>query len=449
MVMLETFYQFFRSIGSEGIAAFALLSYTLYIQLGCRYTKLNTPLYVLLSTLTYASTFLLVQGLQIIPYISLVVGQTVPYWFFYSCMIAVSLLWAHFCLGGSFFEKLTYTLYFISLILLYKQLCSPLYQLEGVMPAEEYCIWDLATCGLELVLLYLLVRLFHRLEVTPSLRRMPKTIFMTLYFPISFILCYCIIWVNPVLTQQYASFAVAFIILTNLPIIYYLVVSIINAYEEQRELDSALTQAQAEIDSYRCSAVAQEQVRKERHELKNRYFYLQTLLREKQYEQAEAFLAQQLGQQADIPGDIATGNALLDYLLNCKTAEARKQEIKTYTEIILPANLQIDETALCSILANLLDNAIEASRREEDADLQIVISCTPGYLTCRISNRVSTDVMETNPELHTTKADAVNHGYGLKIVRETVTRCDGMLQMDTEHGYFTAKVMLPLGVSVG
>lgn len=73
----------------------------------------------------------------------------------------------------------------------------------------------------------------------------------------------------------------------------------------------------------------------------------------------------------------------------------------------------------------------------------------PGYLTCRISNRVSKDVMETNPELHTTKADAGNHGYGLKIVRETVTRCDGMLQMDTEHGYFTAKVMLPLGVSVG
>lgn len=444
--MFETFYQFFRSIGSEGIAAFALLSYTLYGQLGCRYTKLNTPLYVLLSTLTYASTFLLVQEAHIIPYISLSVGQTIPYWFFYGCMILVSLLWAQFCLGGSFFEKLTYTLYFISLILLYKQLCSPLYQMEGIMPDEAYRIWDLATCGLELILLYLLVRLFHRLKVTPSLRRMPKTIFMTLYFPVSFILCYCIIWVNPVLTEQYSYPAVAFIILTNLPMVYYLVVSIINAYEEQRKLDTALTQTQAELDGYRCSIAAQEQVRKERHELKNRYFYLQTLLREKQYDQAEAFLAQQTGQQADLPGDIATGNPLLDYLLNCKTAEARKQEIKTYTEIVLPANLQIDETSLCSILANLLDNAIEASRNEKEADLQIVLNCTPGYLTCRISNRISEDIAESNPELHTTKADTANHGYGLKIVQETVAQCEGMLQLDTEHGYFTAKVMLPLAV---
>ncbi len=442
--MFEAFYQLFRNIGSEGILAFALLSYTLYIQLGCHRKHLTCLSYVVYSTASFAIFYLTMQNLHLIPYISMAVGQTLPYWFFYLCMIVVSLLWAHICLGGDFFQRLLYVLYFLSLILLYKQLCSPLYQLEASMSHEAYRLWDLATCGFELVLLFFLVKMFHRLKVTTTLEHLPRYFGVTLYFPISFLIGYSVLTSSPEISNRFSVPIVALIILTNLPIVYYLVVSIINAYEEQRNLDAALTQTRAELDQYRINISVQEELRRERHELKNRYFYLQTLLKDRQYQQAEEYLVRQLGKQIDAPGDIHSGNALLDCLISSKIAEAKSRDIRTYTEIVLPEGLKLDQDALCSILSNLLDNAIEASQNEADPDLQILLNCIPGYLTCRISNQVSRDPLAENPELTTTKADKEHHGYGLKVVRETVTRCDGILQLETAGGYFTAKVMLPL-----
>nr|MCR5656826.1 ATP-binding protein [Butyrivibrio sp.] len=48
-----------------------------------------------------------------------------------------------------------------------------------------------------------------------------------------------------------------------------------------------------------------------------------------------------------------------------------------------------------------------------------------------------------NPDLETTKEDYENHGLGLKIVNETISRCDGMFQTSVEGNYFIAKFMIP------
>ena len=91
--------------------------------------------------------------------------------------------------------------------------------------------------------------------------------------------------------------------------------------------------------------------------------------------------------------DIQTGNTLIDYLLNRKIQEAQKLHVKTYTEIIIPGQLSINEEVLCTILLNLLDNAIEASKQEDTPDIQIVIKCVQNYLLCKISNKVSSNIL--------------------------------------------------------
>ncbi len=138
---------------------------------------------------------------------------------------------------------------------------------------------------------------------------------------------------------------------------------------------------------------------------------------------------------------------MIDYLLNRKIQEAQKFHIKTYTEIIIPAQLSTNEEVLCTILLNLLDNAIEASKQESDPDIQIIIKCVQNYLLCTISNKVSTNILDTNPELTTSKTDASNHGLGIKIIRSSVESQNGLLNFKCERGYFTASVMLPFNHS--
>lgn len=76
-------------------------------------------------------------------------------------------------------------------------------------------------------------------------------------------------------------------------------------------------------------------------------------------------------------------------------------------------------------------------------DIQIVMKCVQNYLLCKISNKVSYDVLAGNPTLATTKPDSENHGLGIKIIRSAVESQNGLLNFECEKGYFTATVMLP------
>jgi len=68
------------------------------------------------------------------------------------------------------------------------------------------------------------------------------------------------------------------------------------------------------------------------------------------------------------------------------------------------------------------------------------------YLLCKISNKVSSNILSES--LATSKADASNHGLGIKIIRSAVESQNGLLNFECEKGYFTASVMLPFNQPV-
>ena len=92
--------------------------------------------------------------------------------------------------------------------------------------------------------------------------------------------------------------------------------------------------------------------------------------------------------------------------------------IHTYADVRIPSDLPVEDSDLSGLLLNLLDNAIDASKNVKNADIQINIGILKSYLSIQVKNRTqSENVLENNPELHTSKTDKTCHGYGLKIVR--------------------------------
>lgn len=190
------------------------------------------------------------------------------------------------------------------------------------------------------------------------------------------------------------------------------------------------------------SAEMAEQIRQEKHEIKNIYLYIQSLLKNSELQELENFIDTKLVHRFDLYEEFQTGNPSIDFLLTQKVNEAKSANISVMTNILLPQNLKIDNNDLYGLLLNLLDNAIEASSKEKHGDIHVSICQKKFYLCIEVKNKVSTNILSDNPHLNTTKKDAANHGIGMKIINSIVQKYNGILTLEMESSYFVVSIML-------
>ena len=435
--MWQTFYDFYRLVELDGIMGCAVIAWIIHGLSGGRWPWVKRVVY---STVVAGSYILLYILPQII---STQHGTRLPYFYSFGVELLVLSTTAHFLLRRGIAYKLVYITFCTSFVQIYKMVCMPLYEREYTIPRFTYSVWDVATNTGLLAALLLLYWLFRRFPLATTLHLPTFQLLPALYFPVGMFVCLLIANAVPAVFE-YVLPIICAIVLTNLPVAYYYVALIIHSYEEQRKMTLQLARSDARLEKYRTTAEMQETLRKERHELKNRYFYIQTLVRQNKLDELEQYLETITKDDLTNLNQVDTGNVLLDYLLNHELREARQRKIPTVVEVVLSAQLALDEHALCTVLLNLLDNAIEASTCQPGALIRITVKTIPGYLVCIVANRTQQDVLAVNPELRTTKNDKTAHGCGTKIIAQTVRRCDGILNYSMEGDFFTAKVMLPL-----
>lgn len=322
--------------------------------------------------------------------------------------------------------------------------CSPLYSLEGIIPDTRYESLDLLTNLVLAILMGIIGYNFVRFPLRLEKKMMSPRYFLITFFPIMLLVYYGVTLLNIPFGQVYKDALIALIILAVLPVIYHMVASLVRSFDEQRKLDKALTDTQAQIFRYRYSLELEERIKKERHELKNNYLYIRTLLDKKKYSELEEYLDNAIGEKMDEITSVSTGNTMIDYMLNRKISEAQKKHIRIYTEVLLPKEVSIDEDKFSTVFLNIINNAIEACDGIENPDIHICMKCIKNYFCCEISNKTDPNIVINNPQLNTTKKDKESHGLGLKIVKETLEECNGIFRTELKGNYFWAKFLLPL-----
>ncbi|MCD8142685.1 MAG: GHKL domain-containing protein [Clostridiales bacterium] len=225
---------------------------------------------------------------------------------------------------------------------------------------------------------------------------------------------------------------------------YALFVQLAREMEKQMDLQLTNQSLAFQVRQMDNAQIMLEQTKAARHELKNNYFYLESLLRQEKYEEMQQFLEQVIWPQFERQELVSTGNEFVDMLLSQKVVEARRQNIPIVLDVCLPKELGIQRQLLCSLLFNLLDNAIEASCHTLSPDIFCVMREQKGYLYLEVRNKIDHSVLEENPGFRTTKSDQDNHGIGMKMIRQVVKRCDGSLEIREENGYFVVQTLLPI-----
>ncbi|SDB34030.1 sensor histidine kinase [Butyrivibrio sp. INlla16] len=429
-------YTLFRITEFDGFVVFCFLFISLYIiyrdksqeKETLTYFAVNIALYLLLQYGTYA--------LPISPH---------PHHYWYNMLIlfAIPLATSTYFLQGYFAGKLLYSLFYVSLLQLYKIVWSPLYSAEGVISQSKYIFLDIFSFVLLIVLLYAFFFIFRK-SVPIISNSVGRRLLLLSYFPLGLLVYYSLDLMGIPYFDVFRDAILALIIIPALPMLYDLFITTVEAYEERRKLDNALTETRAQVHRYRYSLEIDERIKKERHELKNNYLFIQTLLHEKKYDELNDYINNSIGEKLDNISDVSTGNLMIDYILNRKISEARKHHIKIYTEIALPSDLTVNDESFCTVFLNLFNNAMEACEKVDFPDIHILLKISQNYLCCEIRNKANIDSIINNPDLETTKPDSENHGLGLKIVEETITKCDGIFQTSVEGNYFLAKFMIPV-----
>lgn len=192
------------------------------------------------------------------------------------------------------------------------------------------------------------------------------------------------------------------------------------------------------------------EISKIKHDMENVALTTTTLLQEHDYAKLEKHFSQIINdlQVTDIlHTDIK--NVYLNAIIQQKYTKC-KSRIKnvnftcaadeTFRKNEEIANIDIID--LCTIIANLLDNAIEAYIECNDYDIRINLDYINNSYRIEISNTIKGSVLSGNKALKTSKSDTKNHGIGIKSVKSRAEKYNGKTQFTEENGQFVARVWL-------
>lgn len=186
-----------------------------------------------------------------------------------------------------------------------------------------------------------------------------------------------------------------------------------------------------------------ENARKLKHDMRNHLMVIASFLEKGQNQEAMQYTSEILDRLNNVHSYVETGNAILNLVLNEKLTLARNEKIDVKAQIDQVPFEKISGVDLSALIANLLDNAIEASKTEKEKEIRIKVFRKKGYEGISVKNRIVSSVLEHNPELNTSKAEKESHGFGIQRVKEIVSQYEGMYDFYEEDGFFCVNVFIP------
>ncbi len=140
----------------------------------------------------------------------------------------------------------------------------------------------------------------------------------------------------------------------------------------------------------------------------------------------------------------SVGNTIIAALLHHKQQRCIDSGINFSVKMHELPKSKIQEVELVSLLGNLLDNAIEAAEKEQDPFVEISSATTNGVWVITVSNTKSADIDPLSSNMSTTKYDATYHGMGIKIIKQIVSKYDGIINFADTGNTFISTVTIPL-----
>lgn len=247
--------------------------------------------------------------------------------------------------------------------------------------------------------------------------------------------------------DRYTLFANGISVISFISIVFlaWFMIYINNAnikMEELLELERNLKEM--ELKYYEEMLKKEEGTRKYRHDMNNHLICLNQLVKEEKWDSMADYVGKLQNQMNEIHQKIyIVGNEILDAILNYHLL-LLDEKIRIILVGRCQKKLNISNVDLCTIFADLIQNAVEELKKESTNEkyLKIIIKSGVDYLKLEISNSISDKSLEKDNFFKTNKSDKSNHGLGLLNVRCTVEKNSGSFNTKVLNNEFIASVIL-------
>lgn len=152
-------------------------------------------------------------------------------------------------------------------------------------------------------------------------------------------------------------------------------------------------------------------------------------------------LKKQIGKTERI---IKSNNIVVDAILNQKYIVAKNSNITMSFIIGDLSKLLLSDEDIVTILANALDNAIEACiLNKKEKTIKVKITHENYETIISIQNTVDEDVEIQNNTVKTTKQHSLEHGYGIKNIKTVLQKYEHIFILRSEKNWFKLTIVLP------
>ncbi|SEF94975.1 Sensor histidine kinase YesM [Eubacterium ruminantium] len=139
-----------------------------------------------------------------------------------------------------------------------------------------------------------------------------------------------------------------------------------------------------------------------------------------------------------------TGNLAVDAVIRDCEKRIEEAGINFEYDIFCFIREELKDYDLCSVVYNLLNNAIEGAERVDSINktISVIIKNFGDRLSIVVSNETVLLEIPASGILVTVKEDKVNHGWGMRSIRDVVDRYDGQYFNTIVNGRFISNVTI-------
>ena len=236
-----------------------------------------------------------------------------------------------------------------------------------------------------------------------------------------------------------AILALAFVFIICSAYFYYRLCQI------RKEQENIALQNELLAKNYQVAKESYESNARLYHDMGNHFSMIQSYLADGKVEEARTYLDRLGKDRAAYSVERFTGIEAVDYILSQKAAFAKQQNVETSIHAEYPKDCKIDPVDLCTILTNLLDNAMDACGKLPEASakiLSVTIRRINQFIIIQIANSCIEEPVISKGNFKTSKTDKRHHGWGMKNVRLAVEKYHGTMEYEYNKNMFIVSVML-------
>lgn len=184
-----------------------------------------------------------------------------------------------------------------------------------------------------------------------------------------------------------------------------------------------------------------EEMAKLRHDIKNQSTYLSILIQQGKNEEALKYINEYLASYGEVINSFSCSNNVINSIINLELTKAKIKKVVMDVKVVVPPMLPFKDNDLVSLLTNMIDNALENYKSENNEEITIQIFKQNDFIRFLVSN--PTDIKKlSHGNLTTTRKSGRGHGYGTKIIKYIAEQYNGFAGFSLQENRFICDVVL-------